>query len=295
MKRVLALCALVTACAPELDDRPYLIERERLLAVIAEPPELRQRAEVRLTPVVAARRRNARAPAYHFCAAPPPPADPRAISSACLEDASLPLGNDGESAQGMLPADACAHFGPDPVGSDFRPRDADATGGFYQPLVIDGFGERAVAQLRILCPLPDVPVELSRAYSEGYQANNNPHGLELERELDGRWQALGALTAGERVSLRVSWEPAARERYVSLAPDAGSLVERLEALRINWFATGGALAEAVTSVDEAEPLAASPNIFVAPERPGSVELWAVVHDSRGGTAVTRRALTITQP
>jgi hypothetical protein len=287
-----ALIATVAACTPELDDRPFSIERERLIAVLLEPPELRPGAELRVTPVLAGRQRGSTTPSYHFCAAPPPPADPRSIAEACLTDTRLSLSLEGESARGDVPPEACARFGPDPTGSDFRPRDPDETGGFYQPLVSLGFGEPSVAELRLLCPLPDVPIDLSRAYSERYQPNHNPEGLRLEQAQGEEWHPLSSARGGERLRIRVAWSESARERFVWLSADGAALVDRIEAFRVAWFVTDGNVDQAGTAVSESEPDNQSENTFEAPEQAGTVQLWAVVHDSRGGTAAVSGVLDV---
>lgn len=296
MRRSLRLLTLSLAgCAPELEDRPYLLGREQLIAAVAEPPEVRPGAEIRVTPIGAPREVRAGAGHYGFCAQAPPPADPRTVAEACFREDGRALSADDDGARGNVPADACARFGPDPVGSGFRPRDADATGGFYQPLVIEGFGPPSVAQVRVLCPLPDVPVDLARAYVETYTPNRNPTGLKLERETSDGWRPLERVGGGEQVKLRVTWDPAARERYVWVAPDASELEPRVESMSVAWFTTGGTLAEARTGRAEDDPSSDSENGFEAPAEAGTVRIWAVVHDSRGGSAVVSERVQIAEP
>lgn len=278
------------ACAPTFEDQPYLVERPRVLAVVVEPPEARPRAELSLTPTIAGRG-AASSLSFRFCTSPPSPGDPRAVSPRCLEQAGVPLESGGGRAVGTLPADACSRFGPNPVGGQ-QPRDADATGGFYQPIVVDGVGPTAVAFVRVLCPLSDTPVALARELQTTYTPNENPHGFRLEQERGGAWQALGALRAGEPAALRVVWDEDAREPYVWLPPDGRRLEPRREALRLSWFVSAGALREATTGRAEADDAFESPNLFTPPPGASSVELWVIVRDDRGGSAVLHESLAI---
>jgi hypothetical protein len=283
---------LGAACAPDFRDEPYLVAPAQLLAVLAEPAEVRPGAEVVLTPVVARRSVTAGKLAYHFCTRTPEAADPRPISDACLDEVGVPLETDGEVARGSVPPDACARFGPDPIGSAFRPHDADGTGGFYQPIVVTGFGQASVTLLRITCPLPDAPLELARQLQTSYLPNQNPRGLRLEAETSNGWEALSSAVVGEPIHLRLSWNSTAREDYVWLPPDAAQLESRKEGLRIAWFVTAGSVSSASTARDERDPVDASVNTFNPPADRGTEEVWAVVHDARGGTAVVHRTIEV---
>jgi hypothetical protein len=285
----LLLCA---ACAPDFEDQPYLVEHAELLAVVAEPAEVRPGAEVVLTPVVAGRRLVAGDLAYHFCTRAPDPADPRPVSEACLDEEGAPLKAGSQVARGNVPVEACARFGPDPIGSAFRPQDADSTGGFYQPIVVTGLGQTSVALLRITCPLPDAPIDLARQLQTSYVANQNPAGLRLEAAMGDGWGPFTSAVASAPIDIRVSWHAAARETYVWLPPDGTELENRKEGLRISWFMTSGSVAAATTAQSERDPLDESGNTFNAPTHVGSQELWAVVHDDRGGTAIVHQTIDV---
>lgn len=81
---------------------------------------------------------------------------------------------------------------------------------------------------------------------------------------------------------------AGAEQYVFFDPEAREVRERREAIRISWFATGGAFAFDRTGrgEDEADQPSAE-NEWTAPEEEGTVTLWAVIRDDRGGTGWQR--------
>lgn len=61
-----------------------------------------------------------------------------------LLEPPTPLTPRGPELTAPLPLDACARFGPDPPPGNARPRYPDATGGFYQPLVLFTAGQSYV-------------------------------------------------------------------------------------------------------------------------------------------------------
>jgi hypothetical protein len=259
MRRAALFVALhAVACAPDFEDQPYLVDRPRLIAVIAEPAELRPREAVTLTPVVVGPGAQNLEASWRFCTAPPRVADPRPIADSCLSES-------GTSNQ-TIPADACARFGPDPADGKQRPTDPDSSGGFYQPVVIDGLGEPAVARVRIHCPLPDVAAELSQQLEQRYVLNHNPELLGLESS---------ELRAGVVSRLRVNWSATSAETYAFLPIDGSRIETRRESLRVSWFTTLGKLGASTTDSSE--------NTLLLPSEASHVALWVVLQDSRGGS------------
>jgi hypothetical protein len=287
----LAIGALfAAACAPTLTDDTTLVTAPRVLAAVAEPPEVHPREAVQVSVLAApASRRNAAQ--LTFCTTPAIIGDPRPVSDACLTEKGVPLSVDGLTATGLVPADACARFGPDPVTSDDRPRDPDDTGGFYQPVRISLFDAISIESLRIQCALPDAPADLARQFADRYVPNQNPEEPALERATSAGWQSLDAVTAGESVSLRVRWGAASREKYVSLPPRGTALEDRIEAMSVSWFSSAGSFAEAVTGRAEQDPGNDTTNSFVAPGS-GPLTLWIVLRDSRGGTVFLTRSVHV---
>src|SRR3954469_271713 len=85
-----AACVIASGCAgcdSGLDQRLAIIDRPRVLAVIADPPEARPGASVRYTAVVASPDGPvAASPRWAFCIAPKPPTEDNAVASDCLDD-----------------------------------------------------------------------------------------------------------------------------------------------------------------------------------------------------------------
>lgn len=281
---------LVAACAPTLTDDTTLVVAPRVLAAVAEPPEAHPREAVQVSVLVAPAVRGG-APQLAFCTTPAAVGDPRPVSDACLTEKGVPLSVAGLTATGLVPADACARFGPDPVSSDDRPRDPDDTGGFYQPIRITLFDATSVESVRIECALPDAPADLARQLADRYVPNQNPGEPALERKTPDGWQRLDTVTAGESVSLRVRWDAASREKYVYLPPDGAALVNRVEAIGVSWFSSGGSFADAVTGRAEEDAGNDTTNSFVAPPS-GPLTMWIVLRDSRGGSVFLTRSVHV---
>jgi hypothetical protein len=277
---------LALGCAPDFDDRSYLVEQSRLIAVMVEPPEARPGERINVFPVVAGGK--TRGLSFRFCTQPRPPAEPRPIAVPCLDDAGIVLEANGPGAEGTIPADACARFGPDPVGGDLRPVDADASGGFYQPLIVSGFEEASVAFVRVHCPLPDAPVDLSRALEERYRLNQNPALSELTTTLAGTPPPELSLPSGKSSQVLLTFPETAQESYVWLLPNGDALEARTEDLRVGWFVSSGKLASSTTGA----VAGFFANTFTPDGGAEQVELWAVLQDSRGGSAAKHWRLRV---
>ena len=276
-RSVLPLLIGLVGCPPSFQDEPGRIDAARLIAVVAEPPEARPGDEVTLSPVVAGRGGDPHALRYRFCQVPRPLGDPRPVAEACFDDAGLPLEPLGAGARGKVPGDACSRFGPEPTSQFLRPVEADATGGYYQPIVIEGIGDSAVLLLlRIHCRLPDVPSELLSELVERYPLNKNPaiSGLEVTND-------------GDALRVTARWPAQARESYVWVAPAATSVEEQLETMRVSWFASGAELRESATGPNDRNDDSTSSTTLAPDVGARFVDVWAVLHDSRGGTAVKR--------
>jgi hypothetical protein len=82
------------------------------------------------------------------------------------------------------------------------------------------------------------------------------------------------------------------ERYVLLDPMSGNLVDRREAMAVAWFATGGAfdVDRSGRSNDDLETT--SDNGWSAPDTPGTVVMWVVLRDERGGVGWQQYAIDV---
>lgn len=73
------------------------------------------------------------------------------------------------------------------------------------------------------------------------------------------------------------------EPFAYLDPENHVVVDRHEAMRVSWFATGGALENDRTGRQEGEfAETTSDNTWTAPAQAGPVFLWVVLRDDRGG-------------
>jgi hypothetical protein len=74
------------------------------------------------------------------------------------------------------------------------------------------------------------------------------------------------------------------EPYVAFDLVSRTLSARHEAIRVAWYATAGAFVDDRTGRTEEDYAASTTdNTWTAPSTSGTVTLWVVVHDSRGGT------------
>lgn len=316
------LAALLTssaaACEPTLDQRLSLVEAPRVIAVVSEPAESRPSALASHRAIIASADGLLTAPvSWAFCTEPKPPTEDNVVNARCLGGAVRELG-ESPALSALTPADACMRFGPDVSSGDYRPRDPDITGGYYQPLrltlpaALGADGEVAFASHRISCNLANAPVEVVRAYRERYLANQNPPAAALGRSDGGGGAPDGeaALTArpGEEVELLASWPDGAAEPYVWFDARPAILRVRRESLRVSWYVTGGQLCSDATGRSEDElaaelaaagrdEVAPSPpghtgNCWRAPASAGEVRLWLVLRDSRGGASVSEHRIAV---
>jgi len=264
MKRLLLVLA---ACSDALDQRLAIVDQPRILAVVATPAEAKPGEAVAYATLIAGP--DGALPddaAYMNCTSPKPPTEDNAASIACVAgDALVPAG--------VLPIDACATFGPDTVKPGFRPRDPDASGGFYQPVRVTSGDLLAIELSRVTCDLPNAPGDLAVEYVQRYVANANPvlHPL-----------ALPVVHAGDDVALTPSWDPP--ELFVYYDQLNQVLVTRREAMRVSYFATAGAMDVDASAVGEDDPATSASTVWHAPAMPGTQTVFLVLRDERGGVA-----------
>jgi hypothetical protein len=295
----LAVGALLAlgACVPDLDQRTSIVDRPRVLAVVAEPAEAAPGAMVAHHALVATPAGEPAAPAleWAYCTRPTPPTEDDAVAVGCLDDAGVALaaGPGPADAAGALPAAGCMLFGPDPPGPDLRPRDPDPTGGYYQPVRVRGGDLLAFGLDRIACDLGSAPPAVVRDFRARYRANQNPPPLVLT---DDRGAAVdGAhVTAGATLALHAAWPADAAEPYVSYDLASVAVVDRRESLRVSFYATAGRFERDAAGVAEADAadVTAVDDAWTAPPAPGPVTLWTVLRDSRGGAAVARYIIAV---
>jgi hypothetical protein len=278
MKRLLFL-VLLCACKPELEDDASKVDAPRVLAVRAEPAEARP-GEVLELAVLSTRGESTAK--WSLCTARRPLADPNAL----CED--LVVIGSGAKIKTTVPPDACRAFGPDrpiaklgePAG---RPADPDATGGYYLPGLVEAEDAAPVTfDVRLRCGLPGATQELLLDFERRYHANNHPVLASID--------APSRVTPRSTSKIHATWPAESAETYVAYDPGARRLVDRRESIHASWFATRGRFASARTGRDEGDSATDTENDWTAPDASGSVTLWIVLRDARGGVAF--RSVTI---
>jgi hypothetical protein len=318
---VLALVSL--ACAPEFELDLARVDRPRVLALVSTPAEAAPGETVTLTALVATPEGTSVDTALDWstCLARRPLAELGPIAPGCvaLDEAAIASIGQGPSVETTLPADACRLFGPEPPPAmpgepTGRPVDPDPTGGYYQPILgllgdeeLEG-DELNLLKLRLACGLAGATQAQSAEYQLRYQANVAPGVVEFA-------PSDGATTVGvgESIDLRVRWTACPREpecgddlcsldevascaddcataigcpgaeTHVFFDPLALEVAIRREAIGVTWYATEGQLDDARTGRSADDEQASSANVWTAPDEPGTVHLWVVLRDDRGGT------------
>jgi hypothetical protein len=266
---------VLTACAPSFVDQPWLVTSPRLIAVVAEPPEVAPAGQATLTATLAG---QGQAPAWSRCDLPAPLGQNEPVSSACVEALGAAAPSAGDFAL-TVPAEACARFGPDVTSAADRPRDADATGGWYQPIGVSFAGQSAFAFERLTCDPSGVTLEVANAFRRARTPNHNPT-LTLGAQVDGRPVAFDALPVGQRVTFVPTLDEP--ETFALIDPGTFTLASMTETRTVQWFVTDGVLDLATTR--------AEPTSWHAPADSGQGTLWGVARDSRGGVAVVVQPL-----
>ncbi|MEO8703192.1 MAG: hypothetical protein ABI867_24310 [Kofleriaceae bacterium] len=275
MKRAAILVALA-ACDDRLDQRLSIIDAPRVLAVIAEPAEAKPKAAVTYSALVGSPDGTLAAiPQWSYCTAPKPPTEDNAVSDGCVRGGELLDLGAAATVTAPIPDAACLNFGPETPPGEFRPRDADGTGGYYQPVRADVEGLVAFGLARITCKLANAPGDVARDYDLRYVANANP--------LLDPIALPASVPADSDVELVATWPAASAESYLFFDRLGQRLVERREALRLSWFATAGALAVDASAVAEDDPATTTSTVWHTPG-PGTATVWFTLRDSRGGIA-----------
>jgi len=94
---------------------------------------------------------------------------------------------------------------------------------------------------------------------------------------------LATVPANRYVELHAAWPAEAAETYLYYDALAQRLIERREAMRVSWFATGGLIEVDASAVDEDDTASGVATIWHTPAA-GDAWIWIVLRDSRGGIA-----------
>jgi hypothetical protein len=230
---------------------------------------------------------------WTVCRVPKPLNENRVVAAGCLAPGAAD--GVGNPVTLTIPTDACALYGPDPPqpapgAPPTRPRDPDATGGYFQPVTAVLGESIAVALDRVSCGLRDASLAVARAYQAAYRPNQNPTIAGLAFSVDGTAVDPATIAPGARVTIEVTWTPDSSETFPVFDRATGSLVQTQEALTASWYVTGGELARAAAEVTDPTVTSATAEWVVA--QPSTVEVVVVLRDSRGGTDVARALAVI---
>lgn len=282
------LGASVPACRPDLGPPPSLVTEARILAIRADPPEAKPGEVASYLALVVGPAGVIDAPgiAWGFCASPKPLTENDAVSKECLRTVR-PI---EDPVQAATPLDVCRLFGPDPPPGGLRPRDPDATGGFFQPVRATYAGLVAFRLQRVTCELPAAPIDVAIDFGRRRRPNQNPTLGPLTLAIGGAPARADAIPAGARVELTTGWGEGDAERFVLYDQATRALVERQEVLSVSWFVTGGTLAEDVTGPSSSGT--STVTAWEAPRAAGRVLLWTVLRDDRGGVDFAAHALDV---
>jgi hypothetical protein len=279
-----ALVTALASCDDALDQRLAIVDEPRVLAVVAEPAEAKPGTAVAFRALVAGPTGPiADAPRWAYCLAPKPPTEDNAVSVGCVTGDELADLGSAPAVTAPLPVDGCLLFGPDTPPGGFRPRNPDGTGGYYQPMRAEVGELLAFGLARITCLLPTAPAEVARDYALRYVANANPTLAPL---------ALGPVPPGADVTLTAAWPATAAETYLYYEQGSQTLIDRRESMRVSWFATAGAIDVDAGTVGEGDPATSISTTWHAPTERGTVWVWLVLRDSRGGIATAEAQVRV---
>lgn len=285
MKRACALLVLVLAgCRPDFEDDPALVVAPRILAVKSEPAEAKPGASEELSALIAlpTAADGGLAPEWSFCLAPKSVAEDNVVSTACL--GALARVGEGSRVTAVLPSNGCSLFGPNPPPGGFRPRDPDATGGYFQPLRVDLPGADPLFHLaRLSCQLGSASADIATAFAAAYVQNQNPKLLPLSATTLGASVDLGAVPRGAHIELDAAWTADDAESYAYFDRASQAILTRREAMSVAWYVSAGKLALESSGRAETDPALDAANTWVAPNQPATAHLWVILRDSRGGT------------
>jgi hypothetical protein len=307
-----AVGGALASCTPTFTDDSAIVTGPKLLAVQATPAEAAPGKDFTMTAlyVGAAGVEASASIDWAICLLQNPLGDPDPIAQGCFVETSsslTPLGT-GSSVSGVVPSNACELFGPEsppPQAGEpsARPTDPDATGGFYLPVRVQSDGhDWSAAEERIACQPSGVTQSVFTAFSNGYVLNQNPSVTSLAHvDADGSTATIApdapgasaaplTVSAGERLTLRVAWPacpatPTAcsgAEAYFVIDPSSKELETARESMVASWYATAGALDLDRVGRDGSDLATTVDNGWTAPSSAGTVHLWIVLRDARGG-------------
>ena len=272
MWRVLTIAGalLWAGCTTAPDPPASFVAGLRVLAASAEPPQVNPGAVSQVTVLFVQTEGLAVDVSWSRCTVAPLLGE--AVNVDCVTaptGASLePLGS-GASIAVTMPQVTASALG-----------EPDASGGVYLPLVArvsdSADAVTAVYRLRL---------------GDGTPPNTNPELASVDSfDASGASTALDATAptavhAGDVLTLGATFVPGSAQTYTG---PAGA--PKTEVLSTSWFSTAGTISVQRTSDSQPQTvLTLDKNL---PNPGENIDLWAVVHDERGGVGYTHRSLAL---
>jgi hypothetical protein len=222
-------CAAAFGCKPNIEGRPSLVDRSRVLAVQSSPAEQGPGDEAgvdyRALYAVADDDGDPSTVQWSFCNVRKEIAVIGPAALECLVPAGKaldPIGK-GPEVHAVIDKDDCSVFGPSPPTPKegepaSRPADPDTTGGYYQPVRVlvptHDEPDYVVGVTRLACGLSGATQDQSIEYADRYRPNENPAIAELEvTHANGKKETFPVgddvptvkVSPHERITLRATW------------------------------------------------------------------------------------------
>ena len=281
----LALVLVVAGCGNDFDPASF-VDKLRLLAVKAEPPEVAFGQATTLTATAANPGGAAPTITWDACLLPPPPATGQAVNQDCIAlpegDPSLVPFGQGGSVAATMPMLSASMIGL-----------PDQSNGFYLPVRVkldtDAASLIAFYRLRIfLGPLSPNPPNQNPSLTGIFTIPEADAGADEESPLDPTTPA--PVMENYQLHLRAVVTPESAESYTVYDGDPRTTPPRTvtETVRISWFTTAGHFSEEVTGVDKPDTTLILDKHL--PPSGSTIDLWVVARDDRGGSDVLHRTL-----
>jgi hypothetical protein len=267
---VLVSAVLWGGCNDDDDLPASFVAGLRVLAIVADPPQVDQGASSNLKIYPIDTEGRAIDVSWSRCLLAPLPGE--AVNAKCVNDEAPnnlePLGT-GLELMAQMPA-----FEPGALGQP------DSSNGIYLPLVARvTAGDAAVTAIYRLRVGDGTPPNLNPTVAsvDVIDAPSGPTTLVEDVPL--------VVHAGDVLTLTATFAPGDDQTYTAVT---GEMVK--ETLRFSWFTTAGTLDSDRTS--ESEPTNLLTLDERLPESGENVDLFVVIHDERGGVGYTHRSLVL---
>jgi hypothetical protein len=289
----LTISLVLAGCRPDFGLPVSVVTQARVLAVQATPPEARPGDVVHLRAYPVSEAGPLLEPlSFAFCSSPRPQVESNIVSGDCLgpQGQVVPIADGVQETDATLPVQGCLDFGPDTPPQQSgqppsRPRAPDVTGGYDQPVRVTLAPDvESVALVRLRCALPGASAQAAVDFNARYVDNTNPSFDGISLEQDGGTVDPAAVPGSASVTLRVAWPASEVETYVVHSQLDDTLTEHREAFRVSWFTTAGLIPVVTTGRGEDDLGTDTTTTWQTPAS-GSGTLWAVLRDSRGGSAL----------